>query len=404
MSRRDRVAAALVVALLHFAVFVPTIGSSSSIIDRGFSIQADRILDGEKPYSEVDFEYPPLALPLVSAPAAVSEGLDGYQTAFETEMLLFDLGIVALLALALPATRRRVWEALGIYSAGVIAVSGVVLADSRIESAPLALARFDLALALLMLAALFARKARRSALWGGLLGTATAIKAFPAMLFPNLFRDEAHPRRAIVAVLIPIATAAALVLVLGDEFGSAITYHSERDLQIETLGATPLLIAHLLWGADAGVATGAGGYNLVAPGADFARTVSIVLLSAGVLFLIYEGWRRRTPPLIIATAILTTALVLAPVLSPQFLLWVLPISAAAYGLGRENVVLLACFVLTQVMLQNYDGVERLSGDFVWTLSARNGLLLVYLAFVVIPVFREQGPAPAEQAPPPTLAL
>jgi hypothetical protein len=43
-------------------------------------------------------------------------------------------------------------------------------------------------------------------------------------------------------------------------------------------------------------------------------------------------------------------------------------------------------VLTQVVLQNYAGVENLSGDFVWPLAARNALLVVYLVLVAIPVF------------------
>ena len=147
-------------------------------------------------------------------------------------------------------------------------------------------------------------------------------------------------------------------MITGDEFGSAVTYQSERDLQIESLGASPILVGHLLWGSGAEVTTGAGGYNLSGNGPDIARAISIGLVIGGVLILIYECWRRRTPPMIAATAILTTGTVLAPVLSPQFLLWVLPLSAAAYGLGRENIVLLAGFVFTEIMLHNYAGVER----------------------------------------------
>jgi hypothetical protein len=79
--------------------------------------------------------------------------------------------------------------------------------------------------------------------------------------------------------------------------------------------------------------------------------------------------------------------VFAPVLSPQFLLWILPVSACAYGLRRENVVLLAAVVLTQVELQHYDGVEALDGNFVWPLAARNLFLLVYLWLVAVPVLR-----------------
>ncbi len=396
MSRRGRLLALAVVAALHLAVFAPTIGDSFAGIDEGLWHTSERVLDGDRPYDDLNFEYPPLALPVIVGPAAASEGLEGYRDAFELEMLLFDLGVVALLALALPGPPRRVWEALGVYTFGVIAVSGVVLPDSKIGDAPLALSRYDLAVALLVLAAVLAREARRSALWGGLLGAATAVKAFPALLFGALLRGERRPWRAIAWAAVPLAAGAVLVIALGDGFWSAVTYHADRELQVETLGATPLMVSHLLFGTELGVVPGAGGFNVAGPGAEAAQVLSFALLIGGVLLLAYECWRRRTPVMIASVAILAVAVVVAPVLSPQFLLWLLPLSAAVYGLGRENVVLLAAFVMTEVMLSNYDGVEVLSGDFVWTLAARNLLLLAYLVLVVIPVFRPS-PYPAEDA-------
>ena len=393
MALRGRVLAFAVVAVIHLAAFAPTIGSGSSILERGFWPQSEAILDGAKPYDEVNFEYPPLALPLVVAPAALGDGLDAYEEAFELEMLGFDLAIVAVLALAVPGTRRRVLEALGVYTFGVIAVSGVVLGDSSIEDAPLALARFDLGVALLVLGAVLERTACRSGLWGLLIGTGTAVKAFPALLFPNLIQGDRKPVRAAVAAVVPIVVAAAVVFGLGDEFGSAIDYHSGRDLQIETVAATPLLAAHLLSGAEAHTVTGAGGFNLSAPGADAARGISIALMLVCVAAVGYAGWRRRVPPLLTSTAIIAALIAFAPVLSPQFLLWVLPLSAVAYGVRPQNLVLLGSFVLTELVLHDYDGVLTLSGDFVWTLAARNALLLAYLALVALPVLRG-GPYPA----------
>jgi hypothetical protein len=387
VSRRDRLIALAIVAVIHLAAFAPTIGSASSILDRGFWPQSERILDGQTPYREVDFEYPPLALPLVIAPALVSHGPGGYESAFETEMLLVDLALVALLALAVPGSTRRVVEALGVYTVGLIAVSGVVLWDSTIETGPLALARFDLVPAGLILAALLAREARRSALWGALLGAATAVKAFPAVVAPSMLRGEKAPLRALAAAAIPLVIAAAIVIVWGDEFGSAISYHANRDLQIETLGATPLLLAHQLFGAGAEVTVGGGAFNLSASGAGAARTISIALTIALVLFLLSECWIRRTPALVESTAILAVIIVFAPVLSPQFLLWVLPVSAVTYGAGRENAALLVCFLLTELLLHNYIGVEGLESGFIWSIAARNAALLVYLALVVIPIFR-----------------
>jgi hypothetical protein len=387
MTKKQRLIALAIVAVIHIGAFAPTIGSASSILDRGFWPQSERILDGQLPYREVNFEYPPLALPLVIGPALVSDGPGGYEYAFEIQMLLVDLALVALLALAVPGSARRVVEALGVYTLALIAVSGVVLWDSAIESGPLALARFDLVPAGLILAALLAREARRSALWGVLLGAATAVKAFPAVLAPAMLRGEKAPLRALAAAAIPLVIAAAIVIVWGDEFGSAISYHSNRDLQIETLGATPLLLAHQLFGAGASVTTGAGAFNLSASGAGAARTISIALTIALVLFLLYECWVRRTPAMVEATAILTVIIVFAPVLSPQFLLWVLPVSAVVYGAGRENAALLACFVLTELLLHNYIGVQDLESGFVWSVAARNAALLVYLVLVVIPIFK-----------------
>ena len=388
MTRRARIATFAAVAVLHIALFAPAIGSRSSVIDRGFWPQSERILGGELPYRDVDFEYPPLALPLVLAPAEVSNGLTGYRHAFELEQLGLDLAVIALIAFCAGGARRRIWEALGVYTLCVLAVSNVILWDSSIEEAPLALARFDLLPALLILAALLARKAGRAATWGALLGGATAVKAFPALLLPALGRGEKRLRRAAIAFAIPLVAAAAIVIGAGDEFGSAINYHSDRDLQIETVAATPFLAAHDLWGGSARVTTGGGSFNIDAPGADFAKALSILLGLALVTLIVAEGYRRRIGLFKEVTAILTAMIVFAPVLSPQFLLWVLPLSALAYGASRENLVLLACFVMTQDMLHNYIGVETLDGPFVWSLAARNCLLLLYLGLVLWSVFRE----------------
>ncbi|MFN2612189.1 MAG: glycosyltransferase 87 family protein [Solirubrobacterales bacterium] len=387
MSRRNRLLALALVAVIHLAAFAPTIGSYSSILDRGFWPQAERVLDGDLPYREVNFEYPPLALPPVVAPAALSDGVEGYRHAFELELLFFDLAIVAVLALCAPGPERRVWQALGVYSVCVIATSGVVLWDSTIEAAPLVLARFDLIPALLILAALLARRARRSAAWAGMLGAAVAIKAFPALLVPSMARGEHRGRRAAIALGLPILAVAAVVVISGDEFASAIDYHRDRDLQIETVAATPLMLAHQLGGTGARVVVGGGSFNLAAPGAGLAKAASIALLLGSVALILYMAHRRRLDPFVEATALLAAVVAFAPVLSPQFLLWVLPVSAVAYGLGRENVVLIGCFVLTQDVLHNYIGVEALEGPFVWSLAARNALLLVYLALVLLPVFR-----------------
>jgi Glycosyltransferase family 87 len=382
---RWRATAAALVCALHLALFVPTIGEWSSILINDFAPQAQAIKDGDLPYQDQEIEYPPLSIPVLIAPAYFDDSTQGFVDGFMWEMLAFDLAIIVLLALALPGDARRVLAAIGIYTAGVVALSGVVLDRSLIDYGPLALDRFDLVPTLFVLAAVLARDRGRSAAWSGLLSVGVSIKAFPLLLYPALLRGERNLRRVIVAGAIPLLLCAAAVIVMGDEFGSAIGYHTERTLQVESLGASVFEVAHLLGASGIATAVGHGGFEISASGATAARWISVVLGVAGYLWLVWAGWRSRATNFELVSALLAVLVVFAPVLSPQFLLWLLPVSACAYGLGRENLVLLAAIVLTQVELQNYDGVDDLSGGFVWPLAARNALLLIYLALVAAPI-------------------
>ena len=385
MATRWRATAAVVVCALHLAAFAPTVGDWSSILVNDFAPQAHAIRHGDLPYRDQRIEYPPLSVPVLVAPIYASDSSQGFIDGFMWEMLAFDLAIIVLIALALPGDARRALSALGIYTAGVLILSDVALSPSLIDTAPLALARFDLVPALFVLAAILARDRGRSATWSGLLSIGVAIKAFPLFLYPALLRGERNIRRVLVAGAAPLLLCVAAVLVTGDEFGSAITYHTQRALQVESLGASPFELAHVLGSSGVATAVGHGGFEISASGATAARWISVVIGAAIYLLLVVTGWRSRASNLELVAALLAVMVVFAPVLSPQFLLWILPISACAYGLGRQNVILLAAVILTQVELQHYDGVLALSPDFVWPLAARNVLLLIYLWVVAAPI-------------------
>jgi Glycosyltransferase family 87 len=381
MSARARTAAALLAALVHAVVLAPLVDGHSVMVGPVFQPEAEAILDGALPYEDRNFEYPPLALGVLLGPALVSDQIEGYAEAFSWEMIGFDLVIVALLAFCLRASSARVGGALVVYSVGVFALSGITLEDSVLD-ASLPLTRFDLVPAALVLAALLAREAGRSATWSALLSLGGAVKAYPLLLYPLMLRGEPRLRRVAVAALTPLAVAAGVVLVMGDEFGSAIGYHAERELQIETVAASPLLVAHL-FGTPAGFEIGGGSYNLEAPGSEAARAVSLILLALGYALVVWMAWRWNAPLLPAAAAVLAVAIAFAPVLSPQFLLWLLPVSAAAFGLRVHNLVLLTAIVLTAVVLARYDELIDLSAGFVVPLAVRNALLLAYLALAVV---------------------
>ena len=385
MPSRWRATAAALVCALHLALFVPTVGDWSSILVNDFAPQAKAIKDGDLPYRDQRIEYPPLSIPVLIAPAYIDDSTQGFVDGFMWEMLAFDLAIVVLIALGLPADGRRILEALGIYTVGLVALSGVVLDRSLIDYGPLALDRFDLVPALFVLAAIFARDRGRSATWSGLLSVGVAIKAFPIFLYPALLRGERNLRRVIVAGAIPLVLSGVAVIVMGDEFGSAITYHTERTLQVESLGASGFEVAHALGASGVATGVGHGGFEISTSGTTTVRWILVVIGAVGYLWLVWAGWHSRATNLELVCALLAVLVVFAPVLSPQFLLWLLPVSACAYGLRKENVVLLLAILFTQIELQHYDGVDSLAGSFVWPLAIRNLLLLVYLAMVAAPI-------------------
>jgi len=388
MSHRERSVVAVLACVVHLAIFAPTVGEKGGVLNSDFGPEAEAIESGDFPYRDQDLEYPPLSIPVIVGPALVGDGLEAYNDTFEWEMLAFDLAIVLLLALGLGTDRRRVLGALAVYTVGVVALSGIVLGGSDIDEAPLALGRFDLVPALLVLAAVLAREAGRSATWSGLLSLGAAVKGFPLGLFPALLRGERDLKRVAIAAAVPLLVCLATVLVWGDEFTSAISYHTERGLQIESVAATPLEIGAIN-DVDLAAQYGSGSFNFVGPGSDLARAISIGALVFLYGLVLLAGWRSRVSHLKLATALLAIVVVLSPVLSPQFLFWLLPISAAAYGYGIQNVVLLVAFVLTQLMLQFYARiVVDFDPEFVWRLAARNAMLLVYLALVCAPIIRE----------------
>src|SRR5262245_26309509 len=88
VALRWRAAAAALVCALHLAVFAPTAGDWSSIIDNDFAPQADAIVNGgELPYRDQRIEYPPLSVPVLIAPEWWGDGTDSFREGFAWEML-----------------------------------------------------------------------------------------------------------------------------------------------------------------------------------------------------------------------------------------------------------------------------------------------------------------------------
>ncbi len=306
------------------------------------------IEDGAVPYRDIRPEYPPGALPVFVLPALLSDDEAGFRSVFELLLALCGVATVLLTAVSLRglgASRERTVGALALVAAFPLLLGSVVLT------------RFDLYPAALVAAALAALVHRRDRLGFGLLGAAVAVKLYPAVLVPVALgyvwrrrgRDEALICLAICAGVVALVFLPFLALA-PDGVAHSIGRQLSRPLQIESLGSGLYLAAHHLVGLDVEMRSSHGSQNLYATG-TVVTAVLLSLVQIGVLAWIWSRRPGSTEELVRWSAAALVAFVaLGKVLSPQFLIWlvpVVPLVAGRRGL-RASVLLAAALLVTQL--------------------------------------------------------
>jgi hypothetical protein len=304
--------------------------------------------DGRLPYRDFRLEYPPGALPAFIAPALLSEDERGFRSAFEWLMAACGVAIVLLTAVSLAglrASRRRTLGALALVAGFPLLLGSIVLT------------RFDLYPAALVAGALAALAHGRHRLGFGVLGAAVAVKLYPGVLVPVAFayvwrtrgRREALTCLAVLAGVVVLVFLPFLILA-PDGVAHSIGRQLSRPLQIESLGSALYLAAHHLLGLDVEMRSSHGSQNLHATGTAVAALL-LSLVQIGALAWI---WLRRpgTPEELVrwSAAALVAFVALGKVLSPQFLIWLVPVVPLVAGLRglRAWVLLAAALALTQL--------------------------------------------------------
>ncbi|MDQ3778543.1 MAG: hypothetical protein M3310_06745, partial [Actinomycetota bacterium] len=193
------------------------------------------------------------------------------------------------------------------------------------------------------------------------------------------------------AVFLPFA------LVAPAGLWDALWRQAERPLQIESLGAGLLLAAHHAFGLELTMESSHGSQNLAGVAPD-ALAVASTLAQVGVLTLIwgrYARGRASAERLLCASAAAVCAFIaFGKVLSPQFLIWLVPLVPLVAG--RRGLVasalLAAALVLTQLWFPFRYWELALEFDAVasWLVLVRD-LALVALVAVLTPRARA-GPA------------
>ncbi|MDX6645811.1 MAG: hypothetical protein QOK40_1538, partial [Miltoncostaeaceae bacterium] len=291
---------------------------------------------GQVPYRDFPLEYPPLAAALFWLAGALP---GQYEVGFSALMLIClgatALGVMATARAAGLDERRQ-------------ALAGCAVALSPLLLGDMVQTRFDLMLAALLSWTLYAAVAGRWRLAWTLLGLATLTKLVPLALAPILLiyqRHHAGTRRALLGLALGVAVVGAVLLPFVIMSPSGVwriaAYHLDRPLQIESTGAAYLLGLHALADVPLSVSYSFGSQGLAGRGPDAISMISSALLLAALvaiavtLALLLRRVRRGPGDarLFLAAAAATMAALLAggKVLSPQFVIWLLPVGFVVAG-------------------------------------------------------------------------
>jgi uncharacterized membrane protein len=377
-------------ALLHAGPL-----SSFQIVDTPvYQDYGDAIVDGgDVPYRDFSLEYPPGALPVFILPSLAPA--DDYRTVFELLMAACGAAMVALVVVTLAAvgaTRTCLFAAAAFAGLAPLALGPVVLT------------RFDLWPAMLTAGVLAALVTGRSRLGFALLGLAAAVKVYPLVLLPIalVYVVRRHgAREAAVSLLVMVGVLAVVLvpfaILAPDGLVDSFERQTGRPLQIETLGASLLLAAHQLRWYLPTVVNSFGSQNLEGALPDTLATVETALQIVAVvgIWVLFATTRARAEQLLAGAAAAVAAFVaLGKVLSPQFLMWLVPLVplvAGGYGVAASGL-LLAALVLTHLWFPSrYWDLVALDGVPAWLLVIRNAALLALLVVLVVAIRRVRGP-------------
>jgi hypothetical protein len=382
-------AAALLAPVYVLATVVPQggLGRGREFRDVGlYGEYARGLLDGRIPYRDFFVEYPPGAFAVFTPPALLPE--EAYRHAFKALMAVLGLAtlvVAALILVRLGAGPGRLYGALG------------ALALAPLALGPVSLNTYDAWPALLVAAAVCALLYERPTLAFVLLGLSVTAKLYPAALLP-LF-CLAVPRRGLTRPLLAFVAAVALVVgpfaVAGrDGLWDSFEAQAQRSLQLESLGGAILLAADRLGLYDATVVVGSTAAvsrdlaGTVPDGLAVTMSVLQVVAILGVALLFARGRVHGERIVAASAATLAGFLAFSRFISPQYLLWLLPLlPLVAPPFGVAAAALLAgAMVLGQLWFFHYRELFAL-GDAVWLVVARDVLLVGLYGVLAAAVLR-----------------
>ena len=348
----------------------------------------DAMWRGEVPYRDFAVEYPPGALPFFVLPAYKEAGnVDSFRQAFETLVAACAAVLLIGMALSLAALRAsplRTFGALALAAVAPLLLGSVIL--SRFDLWPATLVALATAALLSGTAQARTRAARR-----GDRGEDLAGRAHSAGGRVRVADARAHGRGSSASVVrLPWSSLVFLPFFVLSPHGvlHSLQTQTTRPLQIETLGAALIVASHHLFGTGVVMSSGHGSQNIGGTAANVVAGIQSVI-QVGVLLAIWIVFARRErsgEELVRYSAAAVVAFIaLGKVLSPQFLIWLIPLVPLVRRWSAA-VLFAAALVLTQAWFpQHYwDYALRFDETRSWLVLWRDVTLVALLGVLVAP--------------------
>lgn len=356
---------ALLVAAPGWSGYPHHVGITGDV--RLYARWAAILVSGHFPVGDRTWQYPPGAAGVIVLPGLTP--LRYYPSYVAVALITDALLLAVLLGRARRGSRAGAW----VWIAGTTALGPIVL--NRFDTAPTLLAVAALAISPRADARVPAGRAFRT---GALLGLGAAVKVWPVLLLAVIPR---RGRTLLGAAAVGVAILASLAA--AGRLGEGLDFrHNQqaRGLQVETLAATPYLLARAFGASGIEVVREYGAYQVHGPGVAGVVTFTTIATGLVVLVFLALAW-RRPGNLDLGLAGLLGVLLISRVLSPQYLVWALGLAAFAVtdpaSRQRRTAALLwlACALTQWLYPIWYFGLIQGAVGSTVLLAVRNAVLL-----------------------------
>ena len=373
---------------------------------RGYREAGEAILTGSVPYRDYFFEYPPGSLLAFVPPAFFTTNLEDFATLFASEMALVLVATLVLTACAARTLFGWWWP-----------LPAVVFTVATLLLYPVAVTRYDALVALTLAAAtaLVAGVSRLgrtrtaatvalAAAWASL-GFGAIVKLVPVLATAPLvlFIESRQGLRTLkdtvqgaawrlaVFFLVLIFCFLATLLFGGEGFVQSFAYHLDRGLQVESLGASVLIKLGYVeettfeWGAFD--VMGHGVVELLSS-ASLPVTALLLTVTGAVAYREYRGGSFGAGQFPRFAAAFVLAFMLgSKVLSPQYLIWLLPLvplsASGMWAVLISGPFLAICWLTTQIYPYHFGEILNLDPSGTTVLLWRNLLLVLLWVWMLL---------------------